>query len=247
MRHLQPGTAVPSFVETPAYFRIKGMLDSVVPYSDVGAVVGKAGVGKSFLTEELARRTGKEVIYVHLPGKPSQSELLVRFLRELTGKVLRAERYILSTQIEDHLAGRDCICIIDEVQGLQDINLDQLSHLHGQPTARWSLIMVGGLKVKDRLEKYEHLSSRVHQIVTVNPLTGEDLIESVRALHPVFAHAPYQLLQKIDLEYGGGRLRNWARFLRGVSDLQDKLNTPLDTLDEQVAAAVTYMIEGDTR
>lgn len=240
MRHIVHGHAEPRLVRTPAYDKISALLEKIVPIHDVGAVVGRTGVGKTYLTEMIARDTGKRVVYVDLPRAPARKELLVRLYRALTGKILTSENYLLTFALEEKLADSDAIIIIDEVQGLDDIGLDQLTHLHGQENAHWTLLLVGSEKAATKLRQYEHLASRLERIVKVDRLQGEALIQMLRGFHPIFEHTPHALLLQLDSEMANGDLREWARFLRTLAALRERLPTPFELMDRKVAAAALH-------
>jgi len=241
MRHVVAHPeAQPRLVQNSTFEAIRALVDRVHTYQDVGAVAGPSGAGKTFLTEHLARRTGSETFYVSLPRRPARKEVLVSLLRELTGKLVHAETYVLAAMLREMLADRECIVIVDEVHGLDDVALDQLSHLHGYEDALWTLLLVGAPKLVGKLRQYEHLSSRCEQILRVQRLEGQALIDTIRGFHPWFAHTPHEVLLQVDAELCRGSMREWSRFLRAVAELHELTGHKFETMDRRVAAAALH-------
>ena len=238
MRHItHHPEAVPTVVKTSTYHKIADLIGVVHRYTDVGAITGPSGIGKSFLTERLAQETGCETVYVSLPGKPARREALVAILKEITGKFHNSEGVVLRGELEDLLAERPRIIIVDEVHRVDDVVLDQLSHLHSHEDAKWTLILVGAPKLADKLKRYEHLRSRCDRILSLPRLEGDELVSAVRQLHPWFAHAPQELLLEIDVQHAHGSFREWVRFLRTVADIKQETRETSSTLTRDLAAA----------
>ena len=241
MRHvIAHPNAAPRLVTNATYELVRSLVERVHAYQDVGAIAGPSGVGKTYLTEHLARQTATETFYISLARRPARKEVLVSLLHEITGKLVNGETYVLAAMLREVLANRECIVIIDEVHGLDDVALDQLSHLHGHEDATWTLLLVGAPKLVTKLQRYEHLSSRCEQILKVPRLQGEDLVSTIRGLHPWFAHSPHELILKVDSEVCGGSLREWARFLRAVAEIHDMAPRKFDTVDRTIAAAAIH-------
>lgn len=241
MRHvIAHPNATPQLVCNSTHESVRKLIERVHAYQDVGAIAGPSGVGKTYLTEHLAREAAAETFYISLPRRPARKEVLVSLLHELTGKLVHAETYVLAAMLREVLANRECIVIIDEVHGLDDVALDQLSHLHGHEDAAWTLLLVGAPKLVTKLQRYEHLSSRCEQILQVSRLQGEDLVATVRGFHPWFAHSPHDLILKIDAEVCGGSLREWARLLRAVAEIHELTPRKFDTVDRTVASAAIH-------
>jgi DNA transposition AAA+ family ATPase len=241
MRHVVAHpNATPQLVRNRTHESVRTLIERVHAYQDVGAIAGPSGVGKTYLAERLARKTAAETFYVSLPRRPARKEVLVSLLHELTGKLVNGETYVLAAMLLEALADRECIVIIDEVHGLDDVALDQLSHLHGHEDAAWTMLLVGAPKLVTKLERYEHLSSRCEQILEVPRLEGEDLVATIRGFHPWFAHSPHELILKVNAEECGGSLREWARFLRAVAEIHDLAPRKFDTVDRVVAAAAIH-------
>lgn len=241
MRHvIAHPNAAPRLVPNVTYGLVRSLVERVHAYQDVGAIAGPSGVGKTYLTEYLARQTATETFYISLARRPARKEVLVSLLHELTGKLVNGETYVLAARLREVLANRECIVIIDEVHGLDDIALDQLSHLHGHEDATWTLLLVGAPKLVRKLDRYEHLSSRCEQILELPRLQGEDLVATIRGFHPWFAHSPHELILKVDAEECGGSLREWARFLRAVAEIHDIVPQKFNTVDRKVAAAAIH-------
>ena len=245
MRHLQlSGAAADTrIMRTDAYDQIDQLIRTVNRLSTVGAVFGPSGVGKTFLVEHHAAATGLPVYYVDLPRRPSRKEVLMRLLAVVSGRTPRnAEAYVLHQQLEDLLTDREGLVVIDEVQGLDNIGFDQLTHLHQQPGARWGLILSGAATSEARLLKYEHLRSRCHQVVHVDRLQGQQLVDAVRQLHDWFAHSPADLLLRINAEVCKGNLRTWVRFLDAVGQLHEMVPAKFHMVDARVAAAAAKLL-----
>ena len=61
MRHvIAHPNAAPRLVENATYELVQSLVERVHAYQDVGAIAGPSGVGKTYLTEHLARQAAKE-------------------------------------------------------------------------------------------------------------------------------------------------------------------------------------------
>jgi hypothetical protein len=236
-----PGTHVAESVATPDVQRVEEVVDFLVELREIGAVLGSAGVGKTFAADVSAAHSGLPVVTLDMPPRPAPKEVTVRLLREVQGFAdTSSSEYELTEELVEILAAEPRVIVIDEAQNLTAEGLNKIRYLHDRPDADWALLLVGGQDCGRALHSQKQLESRVARWVTLEPLQGDILITALRAYHQLFAFTSSELLIKIDQVFGRGTWRHWARFLQEALRLQAR--TGYDVLDHRFAAAVIHQI-----
>lgn len=236
-----PDDAAVQDVRTPDVDRISDVLDFLVDAREIGAVLGGAGLGKTFATDLAARSTGIDVVTLDMPTRPAPKEVTVRMLKAVRGFVDTAEtQYELTEQIVEELADGPRVIVIDEAQNLTSEGLNQIRYLHDRPDADWALVLVGGQDAARTLHSQKQLESRVARWVEVAPLKGDMLISSLRSYHELFQFASTDLLFSIDKAFAHGTWREWARFLQAALRLRQR--SGYEVLDTRFARAVIHEV-----
>lgn len=235
-------TSAPRLAETPAYVTVRGLLQDILPFGDVGAIAGPSGAGKTFAAEALVARCEMPVHHLSFTRSPSRKEVLFRVLRSLSGRMHRGEAYVLETEARELLADRELLLVVDEAHWLDQTSLAQLSTLHGDQAARWSLLYLGGPKLVRTLEQYEHLRSRCARIVEVTTPRRGELLTVLRSMHETYRWVGDKALLDIDAQGFSGNLRDWTRHQRTMVRLSEEHGAEAD--DGLAYAALAYMRRG---
>lgn len=82
-----PGGEAAAPVPTPDVRRVGQVVDFLLELREIGAVLGDAGLGKSFATDLGTARCGVPVVTLDMPPRPAPKEVTVRLLREVQGFV----------------------------------------------------------------------------------------------------------------------------------------------------------------
>lgn len=229
----------PKVVQTPAVAEVIEIIDFLTEMREIGAILGGAGLGKTFSVDTATAATGLPVVTLDVPPRPAPKEVTVRLLKAVCGFAdVGATAYELTEELAEVMAQEPRIVIIDEAQNLTAEGLNQVRYLHDRPDADWALVFVGGQDAARSLHSQKQLESRVARWQRFEPMRGDELIRSLRSYHEIFQFAPAELLLEIDKVHAHGRWRNWARFLQTALILQKKSGH--DVLDRRFAAAVIH-------
>ena len=205
--------------------------------SDVAGFFGDPGTGKTYALREFCKASEVESVYVTAAPSPTRKEIFEEILRGLGAPVPDESARELRHHCEEILSEGPRIVVIDECQHLSYVWHQQLRALHDRPDARFALLLAGGANAVRVLKRDQQLSSRVSMQVHFSPLAGQELLEVLRAFHPVLANTSEELLEEIDRKDCRGNLRRWHTFTRLSLSLLPKSSTP-DRLSHKVVRAV---------
>lgn len=85
------------------------------------------------------------------------------------------------------------------------------------------------------------LRSRIYRRVLFAPITPDAIPRVIPRYHPLYEHAPIELLALIDDVFAHGFFRDWASFTRSAQQLCDEREP---RLDEPLARAVFALHNG---
>lgn len=170
-------------------------------------------------------------------------EFNVRMLRAVAGSCDdRQANYLLTDDLQKHLHGTEHVVVVDEAHNLSVKRLQQLRYLHQQGEFTWTLILVG-VTIAEALFTASELRTRTEGLVLFSPLTGAELLVTLKQMHPLFASSSNDALRYVDSQYPQGCLREWARFLRIAKELAPKLKTT--HLNDKLIAAGLAAVGAD--
>lgn len=187
-------------------------LADVLENEAMGAIVGPAGLGKTFAIAHAIENHAEHVIRLTFEARPTMRLIGDRLLHALTGSPGRGTRFAMTDQLMNRLSERRRLVVIGEAQNLNRDCFEYLRHLHDDPATRFGLLFDGGDGCWEVLAREPMLRSRIYRRVAFAPLADQDVVTLMPGYHPIYADADPQLLLFIDEKAAHGRLRSWAAF-----------------------------------
>ena len=218
-------------------------LSDVLESEAMGAIVGAAGLGKTFAIEHAIQARAEPVITLTFEARPTMRLIADRLLYALTGAPGHGTRFAMTDQLMNRLSDRRRLVVIGEAQNLNRDCFEYLRHLHDDPATRFALLFDGGDGCWEVLAREPMLRSRIYRRVAFAPLTGEDVLALIPGYHPIYHGADPELLQLIDEKATNGRLRSWAAFTHTAAEAcrrcgADQISRPI------VESAITQLGAG---
>ena len=183
----------------------------------MGAVVGPAGLGKTFAIEHALAGHEEQVITLTFEARPTMRLVADRLLVALTGAPGRGTRFAMTGQLMNRLSDRRRLVVIGEAQNLNRDCFEYLRHLHDDPATRFALLFDGGDGCWEVLAREPMLRSRIYRRVAVHSLSDADVLTLIPGYHPIYSDADPELLVLINDKAACGRLRSWAAFTHTAS------------------------------
>jgi DNA transposition AAA+ family ATPase len=183
----------------------------------MGAVVGSAGLGKTFAIEHALSTRDEQVITLTFEARPTMRLVADRLLVALTGAPGRGTRFAMTDQLLNRLSDRRRLVVIGEAQNLNRDCFEYLRHLHDDPSTRFALLFDGGDGCWEVLAREPMLRSRIYRRVAFRALSDSDVLALIPGYHPIYAGVDPELLVLINDKAANGRLRSWAAFTQTAS------------------------------
>jgi DNA transposition AAA+ family ATPase len=200
-------------VRTKSFVLAQTVAKRAVELSAIAGLFGEPGTGKTHAARYFCATSPVEVVYVTSSPSPQVKEIYEELLIQTLGEMKRGSARDLRRLCEEVLSDRPRVVVIDECQHLSYLWHQQLRTLHDHPEAKFAMLLVGGTNTERTLKRDPQLWSRVKMRVHFEALKGEELLQVLSEMHPVFANTDPQLLADIDLKSCRGNLREWATFL----------------------------------
>ena len=131
----------------------------------MGAVVGPAGLGKTFAIEHALASRDEQVITLTFEARPTMRLVADRLLHTLTGAPGSGTRFAMTDQLLNRLSDRRRLIVIGEAQNLNRDCFEYLRHLHDDPATRFALLFDGGDGCWEVLAREPMLRSRIYRRV----------------------------------------------------------------------------------
>jgi DNA transposition AAA+ family ATPase len=217
-------------------------LSDLLASEAMGAIVGPAGVGKTFAIEHALERCRDPVIRLTFEARPTMRLVADRLLHALTGAPGSGTRFAMTDELLNRLAERRRLVVIGEAQNLNRDCFEYLRHLHDEPATHFVLIFDGGDGCWEVLAREPMLRSRIYRRVAFAPLSEHDVIALIPGYHPIYANADPQLLRFIDDKAANGRLRSWAAFTHTAAKICHSRGRA--RVDRHIAASALTQLGG---
>jgi hypothetical protein len=148
--------------------------------------------------------------------------MTTRLLQKLTGGRPTGESYYRTDDLAELLDEQSPVVVVDEAHRAQSRGLDQLVYLK-EVAQDWTLVLIGS-ELPTAVARVPGVRSRLRgRTAAFAPLTGAELLQTLKAWHPLLHDADPELLQRIDARYCTGKFREWAHLLRAAEDANEEL------------------------
>jgi DNA transposition AAA+ family ATPase len=209
----------------------------------MGAVVGPAGLGKTFAIAHAIEQRGEPVVQLTFEARPTMRLVADRLLNALTGAPWSGTRFAMTAQLLDRLSERRRLVVIGEAQNLNRDCFEYLRHLHDDPATRFGLLFDGGDGCWEVLAREPMLHSRIYRRVAFTALRDDDVLALIPDYHPIYTDADPELLLLINDKAANGRLRSWAAFTHTAAAICQNHGAP--RIDRRIAhSAITQLGSG---
>jgi DNA transposition AAA+ family ATPase len=196
----------------------KALFD-VIESEAMGAIVGPAGLGKTFAIEHAIQTRSEPVVQLTFEARPTMRLVADRLLVALTGAPGTGTRFAMTDQLLNRLSERRRLVVIGEAQNLNRDCFEYLRHLHDDPATRFALLFDGGDGCWEVLAREPMLRSRIYRRVAFAPLSDRDVLTLIPTYHPIYHGSDPELLLFIDDKATNGRLRSWAAFTHTAAEV----------------------------
>ncbi len=208
-------------------------ISDLIESEAMGAVVGPAGLGKTFAIEHAVQSRGEPVITLTFEARPTMRLVADRLLYRLTGAPGGGTRFAMTDQLLNRLSDCRRLVVIGEAQNLNRDCFEYLRHLHDDPATRFALLFDGGDGCWEVLAREPMLRSRIYRRVAFGRLSDADVLALIPGYHPIYADADPELLVLINDKAANGRLRSWAAFTHTASGICRGIGT--ERIDATIA------------
>ncbi|HEX3804572.1 MAG TPA: ATP-binding protein [Solirubrobacteraceae bacterium] len=220
-------------------------IDDVIEAEAMGAIVGPAGLGKTFAVSEALKRHTIPIVRLTFESRPTMRLVADRLLNKLTGKTpSRVTRFLMTDELLSTLSKRRRLVVIGEAQNLNRDCFEYLRHLHDDPDTRFGLLFDGGDGCWDVISREPMLRSRIYRPVNFAPLSEEDILTLIPTYHQIYKHADPELLLEINDRVANGRMRSWAAFTKTADEFCQARNA--DEVSPAIAqSAIAHLAAAD--
>jgi DNA transposition AAA+ family ATPase len=152
----------------------------------MGAVVGPAGLGKTFAIEHALAGREEEVVTLTFEARPTMRLVADRLLHKLADAPGSGTRFAMTDQPQIRLSDRRRLVVIGEAQNLNRDCFECLHHLHDDPATRFALLFDGGAGCWELLAREPMLRSRIYRRVAFGQLSDGDALAPIPGHHPIY-------------------------------------------------------------
>jgi len=196
-------------------------IKDIMRYYGMGAIVGPAGLGKTFAVSHALESFVGDVIKVTFDTGATPKLVADRLMVTLTGRRAGRTKYEIAEEMLSVLAEKPRLVVIGEAQNLNRACFETLRYLHDNEQTVFALLFDGGDGCWEVLNKERMLRSRIDRRVAFGPLPPVDIPKLLPSYHPIYQEADPNLLLAIDKSLARGRLREWAKFTHTAAEICD--------------------------
>lgn len=209
----------------------------------MGAIVGPAGLGKTFAVAHALESFAGEVVRVTFDTGATPKLVADRLMVTLTGRRAGRTKYEIAEEMLSVLAEKPRLVVIGEAQNLNRACFETLRYLHDNEQTVFALLFDGGDGCWDVLNKERMLRSRIDRRVAFAPLPAKDISKLLPSYHSIYREADPSLLLAVDKSLARGRMREWAKFTHTAAEICDAVG--VTRIDREIAeSAITQIGTG---
>jgi hypothetical protein len=225
---------------TVPYHLAQVRIDEAVETLGMAALIGDAGLGKSYAAEQAAGRHSKmRQAWIRLPIKPTMAEVGRRLVKSLTGVEEDDSRFALARRARAALCKEPWLLFVDEAQNGNLDAFEYIRDLFDDPEAQVAPIFIGGYGAWEVISRYKMFRSRTGEPILFEPMDGATVLSAIPQWHPIYANAEGELLAHVNHNLSEpGNWRCWADFTRTALRLMEQHGIEALT-SEVVANALT--------
>jgi len=194
-------------------------IKDVMRFYGMGAIVGPAGLGKTFAVSHALESFVGDVVRVTFDTRATPKLVADRLMVTLTGRRAGRTKYEIAEEMLSVLAEKPRLIVIGEAQNLNRDCFETLRYLHDDEHTSFALLFDGGDGCWDVLNKERMLHSRIDRRVAFEPLPTAELPALLPSYHPIYQDVDPNLLLAIDKSLARGRLREWAKFTQTAAEI----------------------------
>ena len=209
--------------------------EDAVAAKAIGLVHGDAGLGKTFATRHAMANAELPVASLAFQTRMTLKRLIQEILFRVTGVPHIGSRFSLLDTLHEALAEQPRILVLDEAQLLSHEAIETLRSLWDAPETELTLILVGGDGCWEHIERYAMLRSRIYTRVAFEPMTDDDVLETIPHYHPIYSKTAAKTIELINARFARGNFREWAAFTRmaqGICERDGRRHVTREIADE---------------
>ncbi|MER5359768.1 ATP-binding protein [Streptomyces sp. NPDC002785] len=203
----------------------------------MSCIYGDAGLGKTFSVLAALKEVAPDlVLLLQFRSRPTPRDIRMELFEalHLEGKP-PAHPSEFDRLLKLSLARRPYVLVCDEAQQFSRECFEFVRHLWdtGRKKNRPAVLFVGGEECYKTLYNEPALASRIYIWQEFTPMEPDEVLKNIPLFHPVWASAPADLINFVDLEAGGGTFRMWSKITHHV--LEGMKHRELSEVNETIA------------
>lgn len=224
-------------VATEALLEAGENITDTIDARAMSCIYGNAGLGKTFSVLAALKEVAPDlVLLLQFRSRPTPRDIRMELFDalHLEGKP-PAHPSEFDRLLKQSLTRRPYVLVCDEAQQFSRECFEFVRHLWdtGRGKTRPAVLFVGGEECYKTLYNEPALASRIYIWQEFTPMEPDEVVKNIPLFHPVWATAPPELINYIDLEAGGGTFRMWSKITHHV--LEGMKRRGLTEVDETVA------------
>jgi energy-coupling factor transporter ATP-binding protein EcfA2 len=205
-------------VVTPAIQRAVLLTPPLVAQGRIGLVDGPTGVGKSQLLGAVQAACPHRVVRIQLERRDHGKRLDSLIYTELTGQIAAGTESDIERANTVEICRTPTLLIVDEAQLVPASTLLSLRRMLRDAGRPFGLLFAG-VGMVEHAKRDVSLGSRPSFVITLRPLTGDQLVPALAAFHPLLAAAEPGVLGAADHVRCRGQWRAWMLLLEAHQNL----------------------------
>jgi hypothetical protein len=212
---MPPGT---SLVITRDIQRALLLVPPIIEQGRIGLIDGPAGSGKSQLLGAVEAACPHRVVRITAEGGDRSRALDAMIHEKLTGHVATGTERSIERANSVELGRAPTLLIVDEAQLVSTSALLSFRRIM-RDAARPFGLLFAGIGMARHAKRDPSLLSRGSFTITLERMSGQQLLATLAAAHPLLAAAPHDVLLDADRVLCRGQWRTWMLLLEQHQNL----------------------------